>query len=66
MKLKEVIEKYEKLKIPSFSVIFEKASQYSKTYLSIFGILFLIIIYIYIYIFNTADFTLASSSIWDN
>ena len=58
MKLKEVIEKYEKLKIPSFSVIFEKASQYSKTYLSIF-VLFLIIIYIYIYIFNTADFTLA-------
>ena len=50
MKLKEVIEKYEKFKIPSFSVIFEKASQYSKTYLSIFGILFLISIYIFIYL----------------
>jgi hypothetical protein len=40
MKLNEAIEKYKKFKIPSFSVIFEKASQYSKTFLSIFGILF--------------------------
>ena len=50
MKLKEIIEKYEKLKIPSYSIIFEKASQYSKTYLFVFGILFLIIIYIFRYL----------------
>jgi hypothetical protein len=39
---KERYEKYKKFKIPSLPIIPEKVSQYSKTCLSLFVILFLI------------------------
>ena len=47
---KDIYEKYNNFKIPSVSVICEKASRYSKTYLCIRIILFLIIICAIIYI----------------
>jgi hypothetical protein len=37
---KELYEKYKKFKIPSLPIISEKVSQYSKTCLSLFVILF--------------------------
>jgi len=43
--VKELYTKYKNFKIPSVSVICEKASKYSKTYLCIRIILLLIIIY---------------------
>ncbi len=44
-RVKELYIKYKNVRIPSVSVICEKASKYSKTYLYIRIILFLIIIY---------------------
>lgn len=46
MNIREAIERYKQFKIPSLSVICEKASQYSKTCLLIAIILFLIFIYL--------------------
>lgn len=46
MELREAYEKYKKFKIPSLSVIYEKASQYSKTCLLIIVIFLLTSIYL--------------------